>query len=204
MLMIGWTMVHKMFLTVQVSDGTAQQIGIFLLIGPIFILEIYFKHVTSSWPYVRAIVRPHNRVLRFYIKEMEEILGERYNTMRIEVAWPVKSYYHGKVNELKIIYEGRWNRRVKFRPGASRLYEYEVGHPQVEQVILYELLEGTLDYDHTREIPNYLLVNASGDYGEAMIMLDYYVEPENVETDFFNLEDLIELATKTEEVIPIE
>lgn len=166
--MVAWSIIHKMFLTAYIDDITAQQIGLVILIAPMFILEIAIQHITGKYPYVRAIVRPDNKVLRFYIKEKQLIRGPIYNTMRIKTGWPVKTQHHGKTDGIRIIFKGIWTELIVFRPGRSRYFDYEVNHPQTEQIILYKMLQECVDVDHFQEVPTYFLRDATGHYNEFM------------------------------------
>ena len=172
--MIFWNQIYKMYLTTAIDPGTANSIAMGILILPMFALEFIIQHITARYPYIRATVRPHNKTLRIFIKSHEEIRGDGYSVRRIETNWPVNSEYYGPVNHLNIIYEGKWSDRIHYRNGRARHMEYEVNHGLVEQVILYELMEGVLDLDHSDEIPNYLLVNASGDYHDEMFLVGDY------------------------------
>ena len=167
--MVVWSIIHKMFLTSYIDDVTAQQIGLVILIAPMFILEIAIQHITGKYPYIRAIVRPSNKVLRFYIKEKQRIPGEgSYDTMRIKTGWPVKPQHHDKTDLLRIVYKGVWSDLITFRPGRSRYFDYEVNHPQTEQIILYEMMRECVDVDHFLEVPTYFLRDATGHYNDFM------------------------------------
>ena len=177
--MLAWMMGYKV-IAPNLSGNTVFGVSVAVLLGPIMVLELYVTQVTSSCPYVRAVVRPHGDVMRFYVKEYDEIRGETYSTRRIVVNWPIRTHFHGKVSEIIIRFEGNWNDRVQYSRGKARLWEYEVDHRATENLILYELMEGTLDYDHTKEIPCYYLANASGDYYDKIGLIEYDLEPEEV------------------------
>jgi len=166
--MVVWSIIHKMFLTAYINDITAQQIGLVILIAPMFLLEVVTRLVSSQYTYIRAIVRPDNYVLRFYIKERKLFPGELYNTMIIRCGWSVKTKHHGKVDFIRIIYRGVWEKRIIPCAGRCRLYDYEVPHRGVDQVILYEMMQEFLDVDHFSEIPTFYLKDATGDYKEFM------------------------------------
>ena len=88
--------------------------------------------------------------------------------MRIKTGWPAKTPHHGKTDGLSIVYDGVWSKLINFRPGRSRYFDYEVNHPQTEQLILYEMMQECVDVDHFQEIPTYWLRDASGHYHDFM------------------------------------
>ena len=187
--MLAWMMGYRV-VAPSLSGNTVFGISVAILLGPIVVLELYVTQVTSSCPYVRAVVEPHGEVMRFYIKDYDEVRGDVYSTRRIRVNWPVRTHYHGKVDEIIIRFEGNWSDRVQYSRGKARLWEYEVDHRATENLILYEFMEGTLDYDHTKEIPCYYLAHASGDYYDKMGLIEYDFEDEETEFDVDPLEEV--------------
>jgi len=164
-LLYTWLIISKVFLPEKWQNlgGIA---GFLLIVFGMFLQDYIYMYQTMPYPYIRAIIRPSNKVLHLFVKGLQEVSTIRgTSSIRLTLAWPVKMAFYGKVQELVVNLEwGSWQERVKFHPGRALFMGWGIKHAQTEQVVLYEPRKTSFDLDHADPIPVFILANASGDY----------------------------------------
>jgi len=169
---IGWLMALYVYLIVIsnfIPEGptrsTAGALGIFIVIGGIFVQDIAFMYMTNPYPYLLCRLSPSGNIIRLFV---EDIISQRISTTlwstRLKLKWVVKMKFYGKVKELVINHEYPWAKRTRFRPGMCSYLDYVVKHPNTEFVVLYEYPQGSFEIDHANPVPVFRLKEASGDY----------------------------------------
>lgn len=139
--------------------------GFALLLSGVFVQTFIFQVITQSYPYFRAYLVPSKKVLHLFAKSMKSSRTTELNwATEIELAFPVKHEYYGKLK--KVIFHHRYPRekRFNFDHGTCVYLGYSVDHPQVEHVTLYEYPRGSYDLDHVDPVPTFYVREASNDY----------------------------------------
>ena len=136
-----------------------------MIVGFIVWEEIWLMEKTHPYRYVRAVLRPVNKVLHLFVRNIEtkRVYGNIYSTT-LELAYPVKDPYYGKVKRYSIKHTFRFGDRFRFTHGIASYEGLDVKHGQTCQIVLYQLPEGSFDLDKSEAIPMYWLAEAPGDY----------------------------------------
>jgi len=142
-----------------------QALGFVVLLGGAFVQTYMFQMITQSYPYFRAELLPSKKVLHLFVKQMTSKRTTKSNwSTEIELNWPVKHPYYGKLNRIIIHHKYPREKRFNFDHGLCMFRGTEVDHPRVEHVTLYEYPRGSYDLDHSNPIPTFRLELASNDY----------------------------------------
>jgi len=175
-------------------------IGYFaIMFGGMFGQEVAFREITNKYMYIRAYVRPNNKPLHIFVKEIESqnIWRTGYAT-RIRLAFPIKihdmtnpSMNYGKVESIVIYHDKDWNDRLRFRPGKAVYLGIPIPHPSTEMIELYPMKKGAVSMDRADVEPVFYLHSASMDYYEGQNAVELATpDPTKVLVDIAALNEL--------------
>ena len=198
-----WVFIFFLFLfpiCLQVVDiyltGVARHVAGFFIslsfVGLLVLMNAVYQYRAAPYPYIRAVVRPHNRIIHLFIKPasveksglLDVPVGENTFSSTFELWQPVKfPGYRDKSRWVNIIHQYPLAQRLKFAPGLAYYEGMQIKHGQVAHVVLYDY--GMGDVDRAEAIPTYWLKEAPGDiqlpsisilvdaHGNPTIPLDY-------------------------------
>ena len=141
-------------------------LGIFIVCFTLlFTIEYYYMLIAQPFPYIRATIRPSNKIRHFFVIKFHPMkITPTTSSQRLELNWPFNHEYYGEVKEVVIIHKGIWQDRVIFEPGRALRGDWVIDHANTTQVTLYEPREGDADMYRDQPIPIYVLKEAPGDY----------------------------------------
>lgn len=142
-----------------------QGTGFAVLFAGVLIQTWLFQLMTQSYQYIRAELLPSKKILHLFVKRMTSKRTTKHNwSTEMELNWPVKHPYYGKLDRIIVHHKFPREKRFNFDHGICMFHGYEVDHPRVEHVILYEYPRGSYDLDHSNPVPTFKLKLASNDY----------------------------------------
>jgi hypothetical protein len=140
---------------------------IICLLGSVIGSQIWMEYSAAQHPCLHVIVRPQNEELWLYVAEGTRTrkLGDGKFSQEIPLSQGVKpSNYGVTIKKVVISHVNDWSKRVHFKPGKARFFDYEVSHPLVETIEVYQTNAGKTGIDHADPVPTYVLHSASLDY----------------------------------------
>jgi hypothetical protein len=182
-----------MTVTSGISKGVSAGGGFVILFGGMIFVEYYHFIKASEYQYIFAIARMLNmetKILHLFFKraQMREYMDGIYATT-LKLGIPIKVEPYGECDEIVILHQHPFEKRIIFQQGKARYKGYPVTHSKVAHVVLH--LRTIVDTDHAKLIPVFWLKDAPGDVDFPQLQ---YLLPE---TEVKNVEQILEEVTNS-------